>query len=140
MFISVKRTYNECFVEYVLISIEKANECITNATENRILLCTGLFFDILLMNTVCRFWLYITYIVLIPDHNSLYKLLYAFQYFKSVIRLLMWLECAVGDVHGDLDQTRYALEMAGVLSSDGQDLWTGGETVSLLILVIKRVL
>ncbi|KAJ0083785.1 hypothetical protein Patl1_31002 [Pistacia atlantica] len=36
---------------------------------------------------------------------------------------------AVGDLHGDLDQTRYALEMAGVLSSDGQDLWTGGETV-----------
>ncbi|KAM5583084.1 hypothetical protein ABKV19_003145 [Rosa sericea] len=36
---------------------------------------------------------------------------------------------AVGDLHGDLDQTRCALEMAGVLSSDGEDLWTGGETV-----------
>ncbi|KAJ7964261.1 shewanella-like protein phosphatase 1 [Quillaja saponaria] len=36
---------------------------------------------------------------------------------------------AVGDLHGDLDQARSALEMAGVLSSDGQDLWTGGETV-----------
>ncbi|XP_054790557.1 shewanella-like protein phosphatase 1 [Prosopis cineraria] len=36
---------------------------------------------------------------------------------------------AVGDLHGDLRQTRFALEMAGVLSSDGQDLWTGGETV-----------
>ncbi|XP_028768911.1 shewanella-like protein phosphatase 1 isoform X1 [Neltuma alba] len=36
---------------------------------------------------------------------------------------------AVGDLHGDLGQTRTALEMAGVLSSDGQDLWTGGETV-----------
>ncbi|CAL8998892.1 unnamed protein product [Prunus brigantina] len=36
---------------------------------------------------------------------------------------------AVGDLHGDLDQTRCALEMAGVLSPDGQDLWTGGETV-----------
>ena len=35
----------------------------------------------------------------------------------------------VGDLHGDLEQTKYALEMAGVLSSDGQDLWTGGETV-----------
>ncbi|KAG6762518.1 hypothetical protein POTOM_033024 [Populus tomentosa] len=35
----------------------------------------------------------------------------------------------VGDVHGDLDQARCALEIAGVLSSDGQDLWTGGETV-----------
>uniref|UniRef100_A0A5B7BVF8 Calcineurin-like phosphoesterase domain-containing protein n=1 Tax=Davidia involucrata TaxID=16924 RepID=A0A5B7BVF8_DAVIN len=36
---------------------------------------------------------------------------------------------AVGDLHGDLSQARCALEMAGVLSSDGQDLWTGGETV-----------
>ncbi|PON85853.1 Calcineurin-like phosphoesterase domain, apaH type [Trema orientale] len=36
---------------------------------------------------------------------------------------------AVGDLHGDLDQTRCALEMAGVLSNDGQNLWTGGETV-----------
>ncbi|XP_062086670.1 shewanella-like protein phosphatase 1 isoform X2 [Humulus lupulus] len=34
-----------------------------------------------------------------------------------------------GDLHGDLDQTRYALEMAGVLSNDGQDMWVGGETV-----------
>ncbi|KAL5580634.1 hypothetical protein UlMin_013076 [Ulmus minor] len=36
---------------------------------------------------------------------------------------------AVGDLHGDIDQARCALEIAGVLSSDGQDLWTGGETV-----------
>ncbi|PIA37484.1 hypothetical protein AQUCO_03000216v1 [Aquilegia coerulea] len=36
---------------------------------------------------------------------------------------------AVGDLHGDLAQTRCALELAGVLSSDGQDLWTGEETV-----------
>ncbi|KAF5193033.1 Shewanella-like protein phosphatase [Thalictrum thalictroides] len=36
---------------------------------------------------------------------------------------------AVGDLHGDLAQTRCALETAGVLSSDGQDLWTGEETV-----------
>lgn len=36
---------------------------------------------------------------------------------------------AVGDLHGDLHQARSALEMAGVLSSDGQDLWTGEETV-----------
>nr|XP_023888348.1 shewanella-like protein phosphatase 1 isoform X1 [Quercus suber]POE66342.1 shewanella-like protein phosphatase 1 [Quercus suber] len=36
---------------------------------------------------------------------------------------------AVGDLHGDLDQARCALEMAGVLSSDGEDLWTGRETV-----------
>lgn len=36
---------------------------------------------------------------------------------------------AVGDLHGDLAKARCALEMAGVLSSDGQDLWTGEETV-----------
>ncbi|KAK6927147.1 Calcineurin-like phosphoesterase domain, ApaH type [Dillenia turbinata] len=36
---------------------------------------------------------------------------------------------AVGDLHGDLAQTRLALEMAGILSSDGQDSWIGGETV-----------
>ncbi|XP_028547571.1 shewanella-like protein phosphatase 1 isoform X1 [Dendrobium catenatum] len=36
---------------------------------------------------------------------------------------------AVGDLHGDLTQTRSALEMAGVLSSDGPDSWIGGETV-----------
>ncbi|GFP91191.1 uncharacterized protein at1g18480 [Phtheirospermum japonicum] len=36
---------------------------------------------------------------------------------------------AVGDLHGDVDKARYALQMAGVLSSDGQDLWVGGQTV-----------
>ncbi|KAL5709816.1 hypothetical protein ACHQM5_020457 [Ranunculus cassubicifolius] len=36
---------------------------------------------------------------------------------------------AVGDLHGDLAQTRSALEMAGVLSSDGLNLWTGEQTV-----------
>ncbi|KAF1869064.1 hypothetical protein Lal_00048344 [Lupinus albus] len=36
---------------------------------------------------------------------------------------------AVGDLHGDLKKARSALEMAGVLSSDGQDIWTGGESV-----------
>lgn len=35
----------------------------------------------------------------------------------------------VGDLHGDLDQARRALQMAGVLSSDGQDAWIGRETV-----------
>ncbi|QHN92184.1 uncharacterized protein DS421_17g581510 [Arachis hypogaea] len=40
---------------------------------------------------------------------------------------------AVGDLHGDLKQARSALEMAGVLSSDGQDLWTGGETVLIQV-------
>ncbi|KAK1272351.1 hypothetical protein QJS04_geneDACA005967 [Acorus gramineus] len=39
----------------------------------------------------------------------------------------------VGDLHGDLDQARCALEMAGVLSSDGQDLWTGEETVLIQV-------
>ncbi|PSS09522.1 Shewanella-like protein phosphatase [Actinidia chinensis var. chinensis] len=36
---------------------------------------------------------------------------------------------AVGDLHGDLSKARCALEMAGVLSTDGRDLWTGEETV-----------
>ncbi|XP_026432008.1 shewanella-like protein phosphatase 1 [Papaver somniferum] len=36
---------------------------------------------------------------------------------------------AVGDLHGDMSQTRSALEMAGVLSSDGRNTWIGGETV-----------
>ena len=36
---------------------------------------------------------------------------------------------SVGDLHGDLSQTRSALEMAGVLSSNGEDLWIGGDTV-----------
>ncbi|XWS29072.1 hypothetical protein CRYUN_Cryun25bG0125400 [Craigia yunnanensis] len=36
---------------------------------------------------------------------------------------------AVGDLHGDLDQARCALEMAGVLSSDGEDIWMGGDAV-----------
>ncbi|KAJ0983867.1 hypothetical protein J5N97_002223 [Dioscorea zingiberensis] len=36
---------------------------------------------------------------------------------------------AVGDLHGDLSQARSALEMAGVLSSNGEDIWTGGDTV-----------
>lgn len=36
---------------------------------------------------------------------------------------------AVGDLHGDLAKARDALKLAGVLSSDGQDTWTGQETV-----------
>ncbi|KAK3015667.1 hypothetical protein RJ639_007504 [Escallonia herrerae] len=36
---------------------------------------------------------------------------------------------AVGDLHGDLAKARCALELAGVLSSDGQDSWVGGGTV-----------
>lgn len=36
---------------------------------------------------------------------------------------------AVGDMHGDLAKARHALEIAGVLSSDGHDYWTGGTTV-----------
>lgn len=35
----------------------------------------------------------------------------------------------VGDLHGDLGKARCALELAGVLSSDGRDMWTGQETV-----------
>lgn len=36
---------------------------------------------------------------------------------------------AIGDLHGDLEQARSALKIAGVLSSGGQDFWTGGDTV-----------
>ncbi|KAK4383085.1 Shewanella-like protein phosphatase 1 [Sesamum angolense] len=36
---------------------------------------------------------------------------------------------AIGDLHGDLDKARCALQMAGVLSTDGRDLWVGGQTV-----------
>ncbi|EFJ12512.1 hypothetical protein SELMODRAFT_123773 [Selaginella moellendorffii] len=36
---------------------------------------------------------------------------------------------AVGDLHGDLRQTKRALRVAGVLSDDEQDNWTGGTTV-----------
>ncbi|ERM95537.1 hypothetical protein AMTRI_Chr08g207890 [Amborella trichopoda] len=36
---------------------------------------------------------------------------------------------AVGDMHGDLAQAKCALEMAGVLSSDGEDAWIGGDSV-----------
>lgn len=42
---------------------------------------------------------------------------------------LICVECLVGDLHGDLAKARCALEIAGVLSSDGRDMWTGGETV-----------
>lgn len=38
---------------------------------------------------------------------------------------------AVGDLHGDLDKAKHALQMAGVLSSDGQNLWVGGQTVCI---------
>lgn len=37
----------------------------------------------------------------------------------------------VGDLHGDLAKARDALKLAGVLSSDGQDTWTGQETVCI---------
>ncbi|KAL3850565.1 hypothetical protein ACJIZ3_012447 [Penstemon smallii] len=43
---------------------------------------------------------------------------------------------AVGDLHGDLDKARYALQMAGVLSSDGQDLWVGGHTVCVCLTTV----
>lgn len=43
---------------------------------------------------------------------------------------------AVGDLHGDLAKAKCALEIAGVLSSDGRDMWTGGETTCLCVLGI----
>ncbi|KAG2324047.1 hypothetical protein Bca52824_006775 [Brassica carinata] len=36
---------------------------------------------------------------------------------------------AVGDLHGDLSKARDALQIAGVLSSDGKDQWVGEDTV-----------
>ncbi|CAH8339678.1 unnamed protein product [Eruca vesicaria subsp. sativa] len=36
---------------------------------------------------------------------------------------------AVGDLHGDLSKARDALQLAGVLSSDGRDQWIGEDTV-----------
>lgn len=44
----------------------------------------------------------------------------------------------MGDLHGDLSKTRRALEMAGVLSSDGQDLWIGGETVCHKFIIVPH--
>lgn len=35
----------------------------------------------------------------------------------------------VGDLHGDLSKARDALQIAGVLSSDGKDQWVGEDTV-----------
>jgi hypothetical protein len=37
---------------------------------------------------------------------------------------------AVGDLHGDLERTLWALQLAGVLSNDGLHRWTGGTTVT----------
>lgn len=42
----------------------------------------------------------------------------------------------VGDLHGDLGKTRSALEIAGVLSSDEEYLWTGGETVCVFFALL----
>jgi hypothetical protein len=36
---------------------------------------------------------------------------------------------AVGDLHGDIERTQWALQLAGVLSKDGQHRWTGGTTL-----------
>ncbi|XP_074290693.1 shewanella-like protein phosphatase 1 isoform X2 [Silene latifolia] len=40
---------------------------------------------------------------------------------------------AVGDLHGDLSKARWALNLAGVLSSDGRNTWTGGHTVVIQV-------
>jgi hypothetical protein len=37
---------------------------------------------------------------------------------------------AVGDLHGDLERTLWALQLAGVLSNDGLHRWNGGTTVT----------
>eukprot|EP00250_Pteridium_aquilinum_P004095 c14332_g1_i1 orf=76-1200(+) len=36
---------------------------------------------------------------------------------------------AIGDLHGDINQTRRALRLAGLVSSDGLDRWCGGSAV-----------
>jgi hypothetical protein len=36
---------------------------------------------------------------------------------------------AIGDLHGDLERTQSALQLAGVLSTDGEHRWVGGTTV-----------
>lgn len=36
---------------------------------------------------------------------------------------------AIGDLHGDFERTQAALQLAGVLSTDGQHRWIGGTTV-----------
>lgn len=53
--------------------------------------------------------------------------------------ILTFVECLVGDLHGDLAKARCALEIAGVLSSDGRDKWTGGETVLLLSVGLEKL-
>lgn len=53
--------------------------------------------------------------------------------------ILTFVECLVGDLHGDLAKARCALKIAGVLSSDGRDKWTGGETVLLLSVGLEKL-
>lgn len=36
---------------------------------------------------------------------------------------------AIGDLHGDLNQTRRALKLAGLISSDGLERWCGGSSI-----------
>jgi len=77
-------------------------------------------------------WCYSRYLIWASyDFNHLLPVFYIF-YWSC---FFLWV---VGDLHGDLKQARSALEMAGVLSSDGQDLWTGGENVCLLSFKMDR--
>lgn len=64
-----------------------------------------------------------------PTVNILFHLLVCILFFVISVTHCTSSCNIVGDLHGDLAQARCALETAGVLSSDGQDLWTGGETV-----------
>ncbi|XLT22676.1 hypothetical protein HN873_053968 [Arachis hypogaea] len=59
--------------------------------------------------------------------------LLAEEQFLFQLKSFYYCRRTVGDLHGDLKQARYALQMAGVLSSNGQDLWTGGETVLIQV-------
>ncbi|XLU41429.1 uncharacterized protein LOC107622497 isoform X2 [Arachis ipaensis] len=59
--------------------------------------------------------------------------LLAEEQFLCQLKSFYYCRRTVGDLHGDLKQARYALQMAGVLISDGQDLWTGGEMVLIQV-------
>lgn len=47
--------------------------------------------------------------------------------------------CIVGDLHGDLSKARDALQIAGVLSSDGLDQWIGEDTVCPPFIIIYHI-
>lgn len=69
-------------------------------------------------------------------HDFYFILLLLLLLIVILFSICVLLGYVVGDLHGDLKQTRLALEMAGVLGSDTRNLWTGGQTVSLYFLFV----